>query len=397
MLLRPRLGNLINTIPAGGLTATGNGKLTSNTTPASATLSVPTVIAPSLAKAFAPNTIWAGNTSVLSITITNNDPSNALTQLGITDTLPANVVIAPTPGATLTGAGCSGNASQNITAVPGASSVTLSSTVLYPVTLAAGAGNKCVVSVNVTSGIQGAYINTIPAGAIQDHQGVTNAALALATLNVQQIAPTKAFLPATIPAGGTSVATITLKNPTSTAYTNVSLTDPLSGTNMTVFRNAHLATMREAQSLTIGHFGHADGRYHSFWNGCNSGPVPAHFHSHHSRLRGTQTLTNTVPADSLQDDQHVTNSASFSANLGVTAALAVTKAISPATISAGEPASVTINLANATSTGITGVNMVDTLTCTGDNLHNKPRPRHNLWPGCCHRRYGGFSKYSHAH
>ena len=225
------------------MTATGNGKLTSNTTPSTVTLNVPTVIAPSLAKAFAPNTIWAGNTSVLSITITNNDPSNALTQLGITDTLPTNVVIAPTPGATLTGVGCSGNASQNITAVAGASSVTLSSTALHPVTMAAGAGNKCVVSVNVTSGIQGAYINTIPAGAIQDHQGVTNAALALATLNVQQIAPTKAFAPATIPAGGTSVATITLKNPTGTAYTNVSLTDPLP-TNMTVSGTPHFATMR---------------------------------------------------------------------------------------------------------------------------------------------------------
>ncbi len=352
-------GDLVNTIPAGGLTAIGNGQLTSNTTPASATLSVSTVIAPSLAKSFTANTIWAGNTSVLAITITNNDPSNALSQIGITDTLPTNVVIANPPGATLTGAGCSGNASQNIIAVAGASSVTLSSSSSYPVTLAAGTTNKCIVSVNVTSGSQGAYINTIPAGAIQDYQGVTNAALATATLNVQQIGPTKAFAPGTIPAGGTSVATITLKNPTSTAYTNVSLTDPLpanmtvSGTPTSPQCGGTVTSTAASVTLTGG----------TIPSGTDATPGQCLFTFTVTTPVGyAGTLTNTVPVDSLIDDQHVTNSASFSANLTVNAALAVAKTFSPTSITAGNPSLVTIKLTNATTTAITGVLMTDTLT-----------------------------------
>ncbi|MEJ5224447.1 MAG: hypothetical protein WHV44_08315 [Anaerolineales bacterium] len=58
-------GNLINTIPAGGLSAQGIDGSTpvsiSNTTPASATITVIAVSPPSLTKSFAPNTIfcWA--------------------------------------------------------------------------------------------------------------------------------------------------------------------------------------------------------------------------------------------------------------------------------------------------------------------------------------------------
>jgi len=61
--------------------------------------------------------------------------------------------------------------------------------------------------VNVTSSTQGSYINTIPAGAIQTLQGVTNAGLASATLNVQQLNLTKGFAKSPIAAGSTTLAT----------------------------------------------------------------------------------------------------------------------------------------------------------------------------------------------
>ena len=73
-------GNLINTIPAGALTSTGEGANITNTSSASATLNVAGTPTPSISKSFSPGTIWTGGTSQLSIGIRNNEPSTTLTQ-----------------------------------------------------------------------------------------------------------------------------------------------------------------------------------------------------------------------------------------------------------------------------------------------------------------------------
>ena len=106
-------GNLINTIPAGELDSYGDdaGTIVPITSeyPASATLNVIAVQPPSLSKAFAPNTIAAGGTSTLTITIRNNDSSNPLTQVTLTDTLPTNgdgdIFVASPVTTSLTGCG----------------------------------------------------------------------------------------------------------------------------------------------------------------------------------------------------------------------------------------------------------------------------------------------------
>src|SRR5512143_2740018 len=77
-------GNLINTIPAGALTSTGEGSNITNTSPASATLNVAGTPIPSISKSFSPGTIWAGGTSQLSIMIRNNEPGTTLTQVSLT-------------------------------------------------------------------------------------------------------------------------------------------------------------------------------------------------------------------------------------------------------------------------------------------------------------------------
>ena len=122
-------GNLINTIPTGGLTSTdpGGGTIITNTTPASATLNVGSVQPPSLSKSFTPNTVWAGQASQLAITIRNNDLNTALTQTSLTDSLPANVVLANPVSQSLTG--CGGAATLigpgGLPLVPGGTSLTL--------------------------------------------------------------------------------------------------------------------------------------------------------------------------------------------------------------------------------------------------------------------------------
>ena len=346
-------GNLIDTIPAGSSTATDSlGNLVASTTPASATLQVATVLPPSLNKNFNANTIWAGANSVLTINFVSTDPNNALTMTSLTDTLPANVVISSTdysPALTNCGAGAS------LSAPHGGSSLTLTNG-----TIGAGVGSTCSIKVNVTSTTQGSYINTIPAGAIQTHQGVTNAGAASATLNVQQLNLTKAFAPASIIAGGTSTATITLQNPTSVSYTHASLADTLP---------AGMTVTGTPTTTCGGTAAYSPGLNQVTLTG---GTIPAGTPGSPGTCRivftvttpataGSSTLTNSIPAGSLTDDQNVSNPTTVSANLTITGELTVAKAFSPSTITEGNPSNATITLSNHTAAAFTGVNMTDTL------------------------------------
>ncbi len=201
-------GNLINTIPANELESKGmDGPVEvdiTNDTPASATLQVSAVLPPSLSKSFAPNTIAVGAFSTLTINIINNDPATTLTETTLTDNLPTNLVLA-NPANPTTGADCG---TGTVTAIPTQTSITLNNAQIGPL-------RTCTITARVTSAVQNAYTNTIPAGpagpgSIQTRQGVTNASPATANLNVQAFTMTKAFSPASIPAGGTSTLTITI-------------------------------------------------------------------------------------------------------------------------------------------------------------------------------------------
>lgn len=145
----------INTIPAENLKATDpTGTISvTNTTPASNNLLVTALQPPSLSKGFTPNTLYVGQNSQLSITIRNNDLNYSLTNVSVTDNLPANVVIA---NSTVTSNGC-GSPTVNVAAND--TSVTISNATIAK-------NGVCVVSVNVTSSVAGVYLNTIPANAI---------------------------------------------------------------------------------------------------------------------------------------------------------------------------------------------------------------------------------------
>ena len=366
-------GNLINTIDAGVSTATGtgagSGELAANTTPASATLLVRTITPPSLSKTFIPNTIWAGDKSLLTITITNNDPS-ALTQMSLTDNLPGNVVIANPASASLINCG-----SASLTANPGETSVALSGA-----GLPAGSGSVCTIQVYVTSNTQGSYTNSIPAGAISTYEGATNAQAASAPLNVQQLNLTKSFSPASIAAGGTSTGTITLQNPSSTAYTNASLIDNLpggltvTGTPTTTCAggtfDTSLNTRVYLQTATIpaGTPGMPGTCTVSF-----TVTTPAN--------ATTSTQTNTIAAGSLQDDQNVSNPTSVRASISITNGLTGAKSFAPGTIVAGGTSAVTITLQNWTASAFTNVTLSDSLAGFHLTVLSTPTPTSNCPAG----------------
>jgi uncharacterized repeat protein (TIGR01451 family) len=209
-------GAYTNVIPASTLTSLQGA---TNDNPATAMLSISTLPALNLTKSFSPQTIAPGGVSVLTLTIDNsNTGAIALTTLGLADALPSGLVVAPSPGASTS---CPGGA---VGASPGAASVTLSGA-----NVAAGA--SCTVSVNVTGVATGLYVNTIPANAITNDQGVTNPVAVNASLTIAapSLSVVKSSNPqgAVVSPGQTIQYSIAVSNNGSGSENNAYVTDTL--------------------------------------------------------------------------------------------------------------------------------------------------------------------------
>jgi len=355
-------GNLINTIPAGGLTGTGGGGTVTNTSPASATLQVDSIAPPSLNKNFDPNTIWVGQTSKLTINISNNDLNYPLTELSLTDNLPTGVVLDDPVSAVLTDCG----SSASLTAVNGTDVVTLNDAAIVQ-------QETCKIEVNVTSNDDDVYTNTIPAGEISNKQGVTNSSDAEAPLSVQAVGIEKVFSPTTFQAGESSSVTITIKNPTGADYTGVDLTDSLpagllvSGTPTTPQCGGTISSTATSVTLDDGTVPAGDI--------INPGSCTITFDVTTPPGAATETFTNTIPENALSTDQGISNVLEASAEVTVEAlSIDVDKSYSPSAFQEGETSNLTVRLSNPTQSDFTNVNFADLLpaglTLTGALVNN---------------------------
>jgi uncharacterized repeat protein (TIGR01451 family) len=353
-------GNLINTIPANALTSTGENTNITNTSPASATLNVAGSPGPSISKSFSSATIWAGEISRLSIVITNNDPDTTLTQVSLTDVLPADVFLADPVSPLLQGCG----ASAAIVAVGGGSSIALNNGTIAP-------NSTCTISVDVTSDVQGAYTNRIPANALQTQQGLTNVAQAVTRLNVQEIGISKRFNPPTFAAGSTTTLIITLQNPTNAPYTGVSVTDnlPTPLTLVSVVENTcggSVATTSTSVTLT-------------------GGTIPAGSVTNPGTCRlsievtapagtGSGTFRNTISAGGVTTDQGIGNLRPANANVVVSSTeVAGIKSFSPSTIDVNGNSRLRIDIFAPSDTALTGFSLSDNLP-TGVTVSNFTPP-----------------------
>jgi len=155
-------GDYTNTIGAGSLQADSG----TNATDASATLTVTApIVPPTIDVALSPTSVAANASSTLTLTLGNSNAAAANLSADLVDTLPAGLVVAPTPNAATT---CGGA----VNAIAGTNTITL---------IGAGsaipAGGTCTVSADVTAAVAGAYSNTLPVDALQTSAG-NNAALA---------------------------------------------------------------------------------------------------------------------------------------------------------------------------------------------------------------------------
>lgn len=132
--------------------------------------------APWLRTGFAPARVMNGETSRLSVRLSNvSQPSPAVLTEAFVDTLPAGLAIAAVPNATTT---CTGE----VEAAPGGGSFTLKAGASIP------AQSTCTIEVDVTAATSAYYDNAIAAGALKTQHG-SNADAATAQLHVGFVFP----------------------------------------------------------------------------------------------------------------------------------------------------------------------------------------------------------------
>ena len=354
----PTQGIYTNDIPIGAISSKQG---VTNASPASSDLNIQSV---GLAKAFSPTPINAGETSTLTITL-QNPTSSDYTGVALTDVLPA------TPNTNLQIVG----GTAQTTCTTGGSPATLTVTPPRTIVLTGGTipsgtivtPGTCTITVNVTtpdSSTSAIYTNTIALGAMTANGGISNILSASANLEVRalSVGTAKGFSPNRFQEGGTTTVTITLSNPTSSAFTGVTFTDlfppniiPQSasttcGTGVATYNNT---TLPHSVSLT-------------------GGTVPARV----GLTPGTCTITatatgsvvgtytNTIPANIVTTDQGITNLTSSSGAVTVYATdqgITATKAFSPTSISAGSNSRLRITINAPADEALTGFSITDNL------------------------------------
>jgi hypothetical protein len=165
-------GRMLATTP-GAVTLAGN-----NTINAAFCAVIPPPGPVGVTKAFSPAVNGPGGISTLTITLTNQNATAATLTAALIDTLPAGVVISPSPNASTT---CAGGV---VTAAAGGNTVTLSAGAIIP----GGAPGSCTIIVNVIGAVAGTYTNTIPIGGLQTSNG-NNTVPAIAVLTITPAVP----------------------------------------------------------------------------------------------------------------------------------------------------------------------------------------------------------------
>ncbi len=327
---------------AGGVSSNETGAAGLDSAPATLTV----IGAPIASKVFQPPSVVQNGISALRVTISNPNTTTTLTGVAFTDTYPSNLVNNAAANSTLSCTG--GSSATKVGGVAAGNTLGISGGTLAP-------GGSCTVTVNVSSGTVGNYLNST--GVISSNEGGSGAA-ATATLNVNNnVAPTatKAFSPATIQPNATSTLTLTFTNSNAVAVTGLAFTDnyPVS------FFNA--AT--PALSNTCG--GTATAVAGGSTLALVGGTIPASG-SCVMTVKVTSSVAgnynNTLPAGSITTTNAGVVATDVSRQLAVLAAPTITKSFSPTSVAVNGTSTMTIVLSNPpiNSVALTGVAFSDT-------------------------------------
>jgi len=229
-------GSYVNTIAAGALTSSQG----SNSQAASATLSVASILPVTGSVAYTLSRLQ-GNGPASGATITlNNANTFALTGVGTTFTLPAQMTFAAPVTATST---CGGTVTLNA----GAGTGTLSGGTIP-------ANGSCTIQFNIVAATpNNAFANQasiqIATGNLTSTQGVTNSGISDPLTVLTGAAVLKSFSPTSVVSGATSTLTISLHNYDVSTASPVSITDSLPA-GMTVAATPNASTTCSGLTVT---------------------------------------------------------------------------------------------------------------------------------------------------
>ena len=381
------VGNWVNTIPltstpsntVAGYTALENGVTIFDNTPsqsASATLSVNSVSAPSGTKSFSPSTIYAGETSTLSIVLSNPNSGVTMPLTTFTDSFPPGLAVASSPTANVN---CSGTGASNGTFTPAAGNTVLSMTGGI-----IGNGGACTLTVRVIANNDATLTNTVAAGAIGNTRGLSSSSFSGTLTANTPIGLSKSFSVSPVGPGQDSILILDITNAsTSVPLTVTSITDTLP----TPSNPARAMTVGDviATPPTIDCVSNGGGTNGSFspalvqgasaitmvnavvgtTGGTRRCRITVPVRGSISTATGTSTFNNTITAgDGITSG--VINPGGFSspaasASLAVSTNLVVSKTISNPPQYPGVPFTYSIAIENWSGVDLTNVNIADTL------------------------------------
>ena len=346
-----------NSIPPGGVFADG-GVIT--TTATSASLGTFAGGGINLQKGFAPTDLQApGQPTRLTLTLANVS-TQALTGLGVTDDLPAGMVVTATPNAVTT---CGGGV---VEAAAGGTRVRLVGGSLpagngaFPAPAAA----TCTVAVDVTLRRTGTVSNSIAAGAVASDQALTNSDVAVANVTaLATVGVSKRFEPLAVTPGTPSRLVLTVLNSAGIDFNSLQVVDPLpAGLQVAVPAGASTTcgsgTVSTRPSLLGG------GRTDVVMSGGTLAGAATDTTSCEIAIdvvASTQAAyLNTVPVGNVTADGGVSNSAPASATLNVRAAAGVSKAFAQFNRRINEENRLTLTITNPSAVPLTNVSLTDT-------------------------------------
>jgi LPXTG-site transpeptidase (sortase) family protein len=219
-------GSYVNT--STNITSTQTGPNTSATPNVGFARDTIDVIAlPVIAKAFTANPIFTGETTLLTFTINNPNPSAALSNLSFTDTLPSGLVVDTTTTAPPTPA--TNTCGGTLTANNGATSISLGGTSTL------NAGDTCTITVRVRGVTTGLKENSVQVSSVNGGTGNTAEADVLVkdrtpginllkSVGASATGPWTSFLGVTLPAN--VYYRLVVENVGDVPLNSVTVTDP---------------------------------------------------------------------------------------------------------------------------------------------------------------------------
>ncbi len=367
-------GSYNNTVSAAGTESLANGS-TRAVDPVTGNASITFASALTATKGFSPLAVASGGKSTVTVRVSNSG-AVALTQLSVTDPLPAGMVLANPPTAY---SSCAGPVA--ITATAGAGSINLSGASI------AGGGN-CELVFDVVATGNSNWINTIPVGNIAAAGGVVNTTPVIGSLLFTAPAPlsvAKATNPGTLTfPGQVSRMTVTITGSnvpvTALAFTDHFTVDGTPGglpNGMVIAANPSGSTTCPGGVISA----LPGGRSFSLANAtlAAGSACVVEFNVSAAAVGG---ITNVIPAAGITTAQGLSNLSPASTSLSTQANVGITKGFTPNVVKPGQRSRLRITLHNATAFPLANVGVVDQLpagltipaganpatTCTGASV-----------------------------